>query len=126
MKRLLIILSIFIITCTSLGCTDSTANYQNGSTPTEEAPKEELTILDSKLEQEEFGGWIVTGTAQSNTSLDYAEVKVKYYDENGSLVYSDFTNIVDLAANEPWKFKVYGPGSEFKITDYKIAASTTA
>lgn len=128
MKKLLLILSIFLLICASLGCTEENKEYQNGTTEKAQAepPEASITILNSTLEFDEITGYTVTGIAQSNVNLDYAEIDVKYYDESGALVQSDMTNIEDLAANEPWKFKVYGPGSDVEVKEYKIAATTTA
>lgn len=124
MKKLILILSIFILICTSPGCTENKTEYQNGSTPAAETQKEAtLTIIDSTLEKEEYGGYIVTGTAQSDADVSYAEVDVKFYDAEGAVLQSGMTNIVDLKAGEPWKFKVYGPSEDVK--EYKIATSTT-
>lgn len=124
MKKTFLILSIFILLCTSLGCAEKTPEYQKGSNIAEETKEATVTVLDSQLQKDDFS-WMVTGTAQSNEDVPYAEVKVKYYDDTGALVYSDFTNIVDLAANEPWKFKCYGPSADIKIKEYKIVATTT-
>jgi hypothetical protein len=65
----------------------------------------------------------VKGTAQVNQSVSYAEITVKFYDASGAVVYTSFTNVVDLEAREKWNFEVLGPGSDKKVTNYKIAVS---
>lgn len=115
------------------GCADNKTDYQEGNAEpaseqvnenvtTEEEVQPFLVINDNTLGKEEYGGYIVTGSATATKDLSYAEIKVKYYDETGALVGSDYTNIVDITAGEPWKFKVYGPTDEnVRVTDYKIA-----
>jgi len=125
MKKIGIILTIFLLTFLSLGCTETKSEYQTGSTNEAAPPTTELSILDSKLEQEEYGGWIITGTAQTNTDISYAEVDVKFYDAEGAVLQSGMTNVLDLAAGEKWNFKVYGPGSDVRVAEYKIATSIT-
>jgi len=65
------ILTIFILVFLTFGCTDNKSEYQNGSNgdavqPTTTATPEpaNLVILDSKLGKEEYGGYIVTGSAR--------------------------------------------------------------
>lgn len=125
MKKIGIILTIFILTFFTFGCTETKSEYQTGSNNDETSPATELVILDSKLEQEEYGGWIITGTAQTNTDISYAEVDVKFYDAEGAVLQSGMTNVLDLAAGEKWNFKVYGPGSDVLVKEYKIATSIT-
>ncbi|MDD2644495.1 MAG: FxLYD domain-containing protein [Methanobacteriaceae archaeon] len=114
------------------GCSDNGTDYEEGNVKpaseqvTEQEATEEvqplLVINDHSLGKEEYGGYIVTGSATANKDLSYAEVKVKYYDEGGALVGSDYTNIVDIAAGETWNFKVYGPSDDsIHVSDYKIA-----
>ncbi|AKB41280.1 FxLYD domain-containing protein [Methanosarcina mazei] len=148
MKKGVLVLTITVALIFVAGCTDNKTDYQEGnvepaseqvtedyqegnaepaseqvieSTTTEEV-QPVLVINDHSLGKEEYGGYMVTGSATANKDLSYAEVKVKYYDESGALVGSDFTNIVDLDAGETWNFKVYGPFDDsVRVSDYKIA-----
>lgn len=141
-KKYILVLSIMLALMLAIGCTESNTDYEEGNAaPAEEEAVEyqeasaepaiteqvnPITILDHKLEKEEFIGYSVTGTATSSKDIDYAEIKVKFYDKDGNLVSSSYTNILDLAAGEKWSFKVPGPSSDTTITDYKIAATDTA
>jgi hypothetical protein len=132
MKKGVLIFIIALALIFVAGCTDNGTDYEEGNVEpaseevTEQVTTEEvqplLVINDHSLGKEEYGGYIVTGSATANKDLSYAEVKVKYYDESGALVGSDFTNIVDIAAGETWNFKVYGPSEDsIRVTEYKIA-----
>jgi len=126
-KQPLLIMILGIAILFSAGCTDtdtSSTEYQEGNAEpvTREEVVEPLVINDHELGKEEYGGYYVSGSATANKDLSYVEIKVKYYDESGALISSDFTNIVDLAAGETWNFKVYGPFDDSaRVTEYKIA-----
>lgn len=132
MKKGVLVLITILALIFVAGCTDNKTDYQEGNTEpaseqvTESTSTEEvqplLVINDNSLGKEEYGGYIVTGSATANKDLSYAEVKVKYYDDSGALVGSDYTNIVDLDAGETWNFKVYGPSDDsIHVSNYKIA-----
>jgi len=133
MKKLISILSIFILVFLTLGCTGNKSEYQNGSNsdavqpaPVTTPEAVNLVILDSKLGKEEYGGYIVTGSAQSDKNQSYAEVDVKFYDSTGAVLQSGMTNIMDLKAGEKWNFKVYGPGSDLHVANYTIATTSNS
>jgi uncharacterized protein YcfL len=127
MKKFVLILSIFVLTVSALGCTSNSTEYQNGSTPAttpviNETPAvADITILNDSLVKDDIGGYNVKGTAQANKDMSYAEIDVKFYDKSGAVLQSGLTNILDLKAGEKWNFEVLGPGSDKKVDSYKIA-----
>jgi hypothetical protein len=136
MKKIVSVLIVLILVFIGIGCTGDKSEYQNGSNsnavqPAQPAPVATpeavgLVILDSKLGKEEYGGYIVTGSAQSDKNQSYAEVNVKFYDSTGAVLQSGMTNIIDLKAGEKWNFKVYGPGSDLHVANYTIATTSNS
>lgn len=147
MKKIGLFITILILVFMTLGCTTNKSDYQQGnvnnaaqptpqatvqptpqpttqSTPQLTPPNQaNLVILDHKLGKEEYGGYIVTGTAIAQNDLNYAEIDVKFYDQTGAVLQSSLTNVLDLKYGERWNFKVYGP-MEGRVTNYTIATSS--
>lgn len=120
-----IIVAICVI-CTALmaGCIES-PEYGSGNTI---SGSEGLIILEHYPVAGEFGMLTIEGIAENTreTSLIYAEVRVKFYDENGAVIDTSLDNINDIGPGEKWNFKVmyFGTNAE-KIDNYKVAIGTT-
>jgi hypothetical protein len=129
----IVVLGVFL----AIGCTGSNTDYKEGNTnissdageqsnestvQASETPEQPaLNITSHTLSKQEYGGYIVKGTATSSRDLGYAEVKVKFYDDSGSLIDSGIANINDLGAGEKWNFEVYCLATDKHVADYKIA-----
>lgn len=126
MKKIIVIIVAIALILISLGCSennDNSDNYQGeySTEITQEAAQPALTILDSKLVKEEYGGYSVTGTAKAGTDLSYAEVLAKFYDPDGSVIGSYIANTNNLKTGETWNFKIIGPvDNSVKVANYAI------
>lgn len=72
-----------------------------------EDPANLIEILDWSLNKSGYFA-SVEGTTKNvgSYTLDYAEIKAKFYSSGGFLLSSDFTNITDLSPGEVWRFEV--------------------
>jgi len=86
--------------------------------------KPRLEILDYKPTVNKYGNLYIIGHAKNvgETTIDYAEISVKFYDKDGNVVATFFDNTNNLAPGETWRFKVLYPGEEFP-NSYKIQVS---
>lgn len=134
MKKRYITIGVIILFILVLGCAGSgnnnsgtsskSDNYQTGNSTevNQEVPQEPLTILNSKLVKEQYGGYSITGTAQANKDLSYAEVSAKCYGSDGAVIGSYIANMNNLKKGEKWNFKVIGPvDNTVRVTNYTIA-----
>jgi hypothetical protein len=129
MKKIYIAILAIVLVFMALGCagTDDTATNSNSDNAQpvqvkQAVAKEPLTILDSKLVKEEYGGYSITGTAKANKDLGYAEVDAQFKDAGGVILQSSLANVQNLKAGDKWSFKVIGP-FEGNVDNYSIAAS---
>jgi len=70
-----------------------------------------------------YGCKVVKGKAKNASSfmLNYAEVRVNFYDVQGTLLESSLDNVNDLGPDETWSFEVLYFGPEpHKVRTYKI------
>lgn len=107
------------------GCTSET-EYGTGQAIAGE-PTEKIEILDHKMEYGEYGSLMVTGTAKNvgDKQLSYAEIRVRFYDKDDSLLSTSFDNINDLDAGQTWKFKVlYFSMDVEEVDHYDIGVGT--
>ena len=109
----------------------SETNYQTGNVIDDKESTQEttklLTILSHEMTHGEYGNMIITGIAENtaNKQLSYAEIKVKFFDEEGVLIETFLDNINDLDSGEKWKFEVIYPGLDsYKVKDYSIAVGS--
>ena len=92
--------------------------------------KDNLKILDHKLEREENEGFAVikiTGTAQNSGSkqLIHASIKADFYGTNGALMDTVVDSTSDLNSNEMWNFEMeYIETEDNEIENYEIVVST--
>jgi hypothetical protein len=93
----------------------------------------DIELLSHEMVREDEGGAAesvkVEGEAEnvSGGELSYAEVEVKFYEED-TLAESFLDNINNLSAGETWAFEVQFPGigeDAAAITDYQIRAGTS-
>ena len=108
------------------GCVEE-PKYEEGAVGTPTAELKNLEILDHHMETGQFGNLIIKGTAKNigSHSLSYAEVRVKFYDKEGTLLDTFLDNINDLGPGETWKFQVMYPGMDTENVDsYKIAVGS--
>lgn len=140
MNRRKFITATAAITSASLaGCSGET-DYEDGNNDGSGSDGDDgsnsdkkLEILDHEMVREDEGSMAesvkVVGTAQnvSGDTLGYAEVKVKFYDEDETLLESFLDNVNDLGADERWKFEVmYPPMGEDaqKVDSYKVGVGS--
>jgi hypothetical protein len=121
---------IFAIIGSFLG--NSETKYQSGNMGEDKnvnsQTTESLQILEHHQEYGEYGNLIITGTAKNigNKQLSYAEVRVKFYDKDDSLISNSLDNVNDLDAGETWKFEVVYLGLDtYNVDRYEIAVGST-
>lgn len=100
----------------------------------EPEPDEALAILEHELVREDSGtAWesvSVEGIAQnvSGTQLDYVEISVNFYDEDGVRIDRFLANTNDLDDQEKWAFEVMAIGligeDAAEVVDYEISIET--
>ncbi|MDD4588849.1 MAG: FxLYD domain-containing protein [Parabacteroides sp.] len=132
MKKIYIAFGVILLALLVIGCSGSNNASDNSKSDnaqpatTEQAVQTEeqpaLTILDSKLVKEEYGGYSITGTAKANKDLGYAQVDAQFKDANGVILQSSLANVQNLKTGDMWSFKVIGP-FEGNVGNYSIAAS---
>lgn len=138
MKKYICVFIVVIGIFLAIGCTGSNSDYKEGNTNISSNAGEQsnvstvqaseqpaLNITSHTLSKQEYGGYIVKGTATSSRDLGYAEVKVKFYDDSGALIESGLANINDLGAGEKWNFEVYCLANDKHVADYKIAVGNS-
>ena len=128
-KRYLISIGVVLLIILALGCAGSnnsgsnSDNYQTGNSTqaVQEDSQPALTVLDSQLVKEEYGGYSIKGTAKANKDLTYAEVSAKCYGPDGAVLGSYIANMNNLKAGETWNFKIIGPvDAGTKVDKYTI------
>jgi len=120
---LIAVVAIVVVAMFS-GCVEEPKYEEGAGTPTE---SKNLEILDHHMETGEFGNLIIKGIAKNigSSSLSYAEVRVKFYDKEGTLLDTSLDNINDLGPGETWNFKVMYLGTDTENVDsYKIAVGS--
>lgn len=63
------------------------------------------------LEMIDSGDWYDAECTLRNTSdktVEYAEATIKFVDENGDTVFSDWANTMNIEPGDTWHFVVYG------------------
>jgi len=102
----------------SLSCTPKGCSF---------LPKTSLEILQYNLEKS--GGWTaeIVGVARNNgnAKLEYAEVRGKFYDKDGTLLGSAFDSTTDLPPRGIWEFTISYPTEReahpsLKILSYRL------
>jgi hypothetical protein len=84
---------------------------------------EKITILNHQLSENDYGNLIISGTAKNvaGRNLDYAEIDVKFYDQDGAVIGNSLDNINNLGDGETWKFEVYYMGLDnYNVKNYSI------
>ena len=68
----------------------------------------------------------VEGTAENtgDSQLSYAEIRVRWYDDEGNQLDSSLDNINDLNPGRTWKFEVPYLGDGREVAEYDIAPGT--
>lgn len=88
--------------------------------------QQQVKIVEHGTYEEEFESG-VEGKVENVTdsTLDYVEVEVKFFDAEGNRLGDNFTNVEDLAAGKTWQFKLmFLEDGEF--ADYELTATTDA
>lgn len=109
------------------------ANSSNGSSSEaeealhdeeQESTVEGLEILDHELADDDFGA-SVTGVVENGTGreLEYVEVGVVVYNEEGQRTEDWFDNTTNLPDGEQWVFEVLLESSAHEVSDYTIAVT---
>ena len=63
------------------------------------------------LEMIDSGDWYDAECTLRNTSdktVEYAEATIKFVDENGDTVFSDWANTMNIEPGDTWHFVIYG------------------
>jgi hypothetical protein len=115
----LLAISLFVLV---FGCSGTNTDYQEGNA--QETPAGPTIELLSHEIVNENGIIEVKGEAEALTDLSYAEVDVKFYDSEHRLIYSSFTNVVDLKKGDIWLFTVWGPSDP--VESYEIQVTDSA
>lgn len=109
------------------GCTGET-DYQDGD-GSEGGSGEEIEIVEHEISQGgEFEPISVEGVARNtgDSQLSYAEIRVRFYDSEGTLLESSIDNINDVDPGQQWRFEVVYPGMDGEeVAEYDIAAGTS-
>jgi hypothetical protein len=107
----LIALAAVIAVAMLAGCVDSKSN--------------KLEILDYKDGYTDYNLRCIKGTAKNvgSSTLRYAEIRVKFYDKEGTLLDTSIDNINDLGPGETWRFEVVHLGRG-KWSKYKISVGS--
>lgn len=90
-----------------------------------ESTREGLEILEHEFYEEDFSAG-VEGVVANNTGedLDYVEVGVVFYNEDGQRLDDSFTNTTDMPDGEEWLFDVPLLGGDAEdVDDYSIAVT---
>ncbi len=83
-----------------------------------------IKIIEHSKSYNDFGGLVIKGTAENvaGRQLKYAEIRVKFIDENDAVIDTFLDNINDLNAGEKWGFEVLYQGlDDNRVEDYQIA-----
>jgi len=131
--KLLAVFLILSLAFVSLGCTDSSdysesneANDESSSSTNQEDNQPDLEILEYNDERGEYGNLVIAGQAKAHKDFSYAEVKVKFYDQNDAVLGTSMDNINDLEKGEVWNFEVMYLGTnEEEVASYKISPGTS-
>lgn len=92
-----------------------------------ESTVEGLELLEHELVSDDFSAQ-VEGVVANNTGdeLDYVEVGVVLYNEEGQRIGDSFTNTTDLPDGQEWAFEVLLTEDADDIDDYDIAVTDSA
>jgi len=85
---------------------------------------QKVEILDWSLEESVLGK-TVEGKAknQSGRTIDYVEIKAKFYNSNDNRIGSNYTNLTDFEAGETWEFEINSVASSSEIDYAKVEVS---
>ena len=123
--KILISLAVIILDLLPLAaCAE--IQYTPGEMPPA-PPAEKLPILSLSMVQDELGFVIIKGTAKnvSSSSSSYAEVKVQFYDAEGTLLNTFTDSTVDLGRGETWDFEILCPGINTDgVKRYEVSATS--
>ncbi len=84
---------------------------------------EKLQILDHNSTVNEYGNIVIEGTAKniSSSTLSYAEVIAKFYNDTNELIGTSSASIKAIDPGEVWSFKVVYKGTNVEdITGYTV------
>lgn len=88
----------------------------------------EFTVIEGEFSSEAVMTGLIENTGDS--PIDYLEAAVTFYDEEGIVLGSGFTNVTDLPAGETWSFEVefisYNQTADTRVTDHEVTLSDSA
>lgn len=90
-----------------------------------------LTILDENLtEGDDISGPTLVGRVRNDTgdALNYLQAHALWYDTDGNVRASSFTNITDLAAEDTWRFELefLNLAPDVEVSEYELRFSDSA
>jgi len=105
---------------------NSNGDSDSGSNSNSNDDKQEVKIVEHDTYEKEFESGVKGKVKNvSDSTLDYVEVEVKFYDKDGNRLGDNFTNVEELGAGKTWEFKLmFLDDGEF--ADYKLTATTDA
>ena len=138
-KHIAGLISLILLTVAITGCMSSshysdstpTAEKQATTKPTQEGLMSEdgLTIYSHRyVPESSFGDYhmgSVKGIAKNTgkKTLSYVEIRAKFYDSRGNVVYNFMDNMNDLAPGETWNFDIMYM-AEVEPATYKVSIGT--
>lgn len=108
MKKVFLFLVVITLLLPLVAVSCSDTEYHPGNSG--DVQGSDLTILSHSMTIDEWGWPTVEGIARNdgNNRFDYAEIDVRFYNSDGHLIESSFTNILDLDPGQTWAFEVMG------------------
>jgi hypothetical protein len=137
-RRKVLALGGGLLSVTIAGCGGEETEFEEGNSGngggdggTESDPDEALEILEHEMVRSDEGGPAeqvsIEGRAEnvSDRRLSYAEVRARFYNEQGDQIESFIDNVNDLDSGSTWAFEIMYPGigeDAQEVDSYDIGA----
>ena len=108
---LLVVVILAIVGAYTMGANNKAINSVTKSEKPAEATVKNDNYEVVSLEMIDNGDWYDAECTLRNTSdktVEYAEATIKFVDENGDTVFSDWANTMNIEPGDTWHFVVYG------------------
>jgi len=108
---------------TTPAATPTSSNASPSASAPQQQPnrKPDLEVLEVSSEADQYTRYVV-GKLRNNTNrtLNYVQVEISLYDDEGNVVGTTFDNVANLEPGQVWKFKAIileDSAKRFKISD---------